>query len=70
MFINTVGVVFTLCVNVCCVCSVYVIKYRSDDAVVYSGTHYLVNYKTPDFTPMSFIAGGGPFVTMWWVPVL
>ena len=46
-------------------CSVYAIEFKADDLTVYSGQHYLVNYGVPDFSPMAFIGGGGPFVGLW-----
>ena len=48
----------------------YALKWSSDNAIKYSGPHVLVNYEVPDFTPMAFISGQGPLVTMWYAAVI
>jgi hypothetical protein len=43
----------------------YALGWSVDGAVVYTGPHVLANEGVPDFTPMGFISGGGPLVTLW-----
>ena len=57
-----------VCARSCvCACRLYALEWRTDDVTTYTGPHVLVNYAVPDFSPMAFITGSGPLVTLWYV---